>query len=1021
MSNLTVSGHAVAGPIHRSMAKHYPTWTAEVIGREDSQLVTTDTSHTEYTEFILSSNWILRPEGLRDFYDKVRVELPSPEITFDVHDGCFRIRCQSGEEEHVVKLTNQFMNEIVQAELNKLPQQNRMGLFDVGDSRKVRHINEWRVKSPDAAEIEAYEIFSYPRKIMEMSSRTTWRVPREEVGNGITIQKLFVRLDPVETMQSSTGCVVVEGTEGLSMHFGADSKDSLQLATKKMDTILRFYNLPSQVGETQRNILYAEDETRGVAELRYMAQVNRRFLTTVFLDPRVFGQLEKSYGKVFEKGCFVRMMPYSISEKAYRPMKPVVFSPATSQDRVSQAYNAFVNYRFCPKERAWSSESQAMSIPRELVSLAETSLENVNPQAAPRVWEWTQRLPAHTTEFIDNSTPREPSVGEEYVPQLLDLQEPHILKSDKQVSHGDLAPVYQSRSSMASSPQTTNASSLAVRPSGFLPPHMRNRYSPSPIKTASSRPVAQISETCETTTTDSSSRANYIEDLNMALKGLRFDNLQSTRAEKPKLSQVIAPSPSVGNSTIEDPFIAGNDSKDVFDYELFGRDFAPESTQASTDEQPRDLLSLSPEKVSISMPPLVPTPRVAGTEQRPPQFFSTMNQQARSRASKSKNSSQLASTSKSIPSPKRIDPDPLTMGTIYTVLSEMLEPLRIFRGSITLKADIGRFVFTKINWQHISIPGTDCGYKGKSVEDMEEMLKSHTHPGDLFFTKIFSVSGADANYLGSLKEVSNPSTNLWKNLKRRVVYEFSCMTKDKSGGKHYFFLDVDADNLSYSLRSGTTKPSNIFVHCMKRTFDFRLTVGAAQNIEGNYGSFAREVVESLRVIPQSEGPPVIEFANFRAWEVQTKSVRICHVATYANPANTCQLDITQVQMMKRRVTSENKDTWFLTASPGAGSPRDGLFPVWYEASVRSTMVDAAFVENEDLGFADEAQWTPKALQQAGAFAELMKSTADTVKQMDGVAYWCNNQQDDMRYGKPPFSQADVRHQNQATAAPVQYW
>jgi hypothetical protein len=104
-----------------------------------------------------------------------------------------------------------------------------------------------------------------------------------------------------------------------------------------------------------------------------------------------------------------------------------------------------------------------------------------------------------------------------------------------------------------------------------------------------------------------------------------------------------------------------------------------------------------------------------------------------------------------------------------------------------------------------------------------------------------------------------------------------------------------------------------------------------------------------------------------------------------------------------------------------GQPTDGSFPLWFEASITSTTADRAFAENRDLGFADEASWTPDSLKSAGVFDDLVKSATDVVKQMDGVAYWCDNQQDSTRHGEPPRSKAELKRCARVQAPEVSYW
>lgn len=95
--------------------------------------------------------------------------------------------------------------------------------------------------------------------------------------------------------------------------------------------------------------------------------------------------------------------------------------------------------------------------------------------------------------------------------------------------------------------------------------------------------------------------------------------------------------------------------------------------------------------------------------------------------------------------------------------------------------------------------------------------------------------------------------------------------------------------------------------------------------------------------------------------------------------------------------------------------------MWFEAYVTSNKADEALVENSQLAFAEEASWTFESLKESAAFKDLLEHAANTVRQMDGVGFWVNNQQDNMRYGVPPQTIRDVEDQARVHGPPLQYW
>lgn len=78
----------------------------------------------------------------------------------------------------------------------------------------------------------------------------------------------------------------------------------------------------------------------------------------------------------------------------------------------------------------------------------------------------------------------------------------------------------------------------------------------------------------------------------------------------------------------------------------------------------------------------------------------------------------------------------------------------------------------------------------------------------------------------------------------------------------------------------------------------------------------------------------------------------------------------------------------------------GELGAWYEVSLQSKKVNEALQQNRDLELGEVVDWSPKELQEAGAFDELVRSAIEVVKHIDGVGYWGDNEQDTMIHGMP---------------------
>ncbi|KAK6081739.1 hypothetical protein SCUP234_04514 [Seiridium cupressi] len=937
---------------HLSMKMYYPEWTAYNTARHQA---VTGTEHRglqdeEYAEFVLSSNWIMLPAGLEAFYRQLGEIIKNPEITYDIDIGCFRVRCRRDEQHDIVIACNDIMAEIVKDVTKDRSKEEPLISFDTGESDLVRYISEWRLVPLQEAERHSYEVFSFPRDIVDFPFRGAWKVPEDDVREGLTIRKLFLGHDPVKSMTNSTGCLVTSGTDGRTLYFGANSSEQISQAKRKMANILKYHRLDSRVG-SHEIVIFAEDDSARIVDLRYVAHTDRRYLRNVVLDPTKF-QPDIDYAKLYEKGSFLRS-----TRRQQGDLVPAAaeLSPAIQLEEVAQSFAPFKTWKVKEKDQVWDAVSPAPSQPETLAVLDDDRLEQVDPQRAPHVLEWAAALPPFESMSI---TAKRESSNSVRPMSLLDLPAQAPLPTDGVLialdgspekslgprqgdtlrtgtAHGQSgnhysAPNYRSRSSMASSPRTSSA------------------------------------------------------------------DIQSL--ERPKEALGHASAAHIGPQGASDEF--------------FGGQFTPRAAQENGSQQePADPLSSSLRRPASTVHPTVPTSTLANEKQ------------GSSRSSKTNNQ-------KAPPFPgarERMMSRGLDSGTrekIQQHLIGMLEPLRFHQGLVYMRVEIGRFWFTKINWRQITLPGVQGRSNAgvKTVEAMEESLKGHCIAKDFYFTKILSLFGGDANHFGNIPYTD--ASKMWLKGTRRAVYEFWCATKSDSGGKTYFILQIDALTFAYTLRRADSTESDVYVHCSKRDFDFRVVVGASSDIEDNCGRFAREVVASLKVIPQDEegsSPPRLEFINFRDWGVEIKSVRYRQLAAFKHHDNRCELHVTHVHCMKKKTTKKSDSVWYLSAYPDLGKPDAGYFPTWFEAYITPTKADQEFAQNRELVFAEETTWTSESLKDAGTIDDMLDCAAATVKHMDGIGYWVDNQQDHKQYSEPPRSRDEVVERAAAPGPEHSYW
>lgn len=579
-------------------------------------------------------------------------------------------------------------------------------------------------------------------------------------------------------------------------------------------------NLNSQIGEVQRHLLYTELYGNPV-ELRYLAHISKRCVATVILDPSRY-QPSKVYAKLLEVGCSVRS---TISAgRAWKSME-ANRSPAVPKDRVLLPFAPFSDWKFPEREAQCDPEDQVAAPAAEPISL------NVNPQAAPLVLEWATKVPPFDSVSMTQVDKKATSASKEAMQSPRD-HPPQGNLSGTPILSPEVEPSYTTerthKSSNIESLGSFNAKTSCVprdQPSNMAPEREReaiSRPTPSNIapQGASDRNYAFLAS-LEERDKDPQAHAMPPE----SLRGIADVNQTGTTDSAPTVSKGVV--------RIE------------FDHDLFGEEFDPDKAPATgeTHQKVIDLLDTPLEELySVDAPllplPLAPQLQVMHAEHEYSQYFRTMRQQGARR-------NQSGSPSKKRGANQQA-PNMAIKAKVYDSLSQMLEPLRFYSGEVTLKAEICRIWFTKIDWHVVSTPKRSCL---RTVEEMEELLTAHLSSRDLHLTRIISVLSGDANYMVNMKENNAQESRLWSGVDKRAFYDFWCVARGEGelDRGQYVVLEVDAADFSYKLRKADTKASNVFVHCTRRDFDFLLVAEGFQDLEPSCGGFASDVVKSLHV------------------------------------------------------------------------------------------------------------------------------------------------------------------------------
>ncbi|KAI4598362.1 hypothetical protein KJ359_002771 [Pestalotiopsis sp. 9143b] len=834
-------------------------------------------------------------------------------ITYDDTNACFRVHCHRDDQSEVVSRVGKVMDKIVSEE-DVSP-----ALIEDLDNSIISHASRRSAAPLSKEEHHKFEVFSYPTQILPYPFRGVWKMPSNRAEEGLDIHQLLLKHDSASLLIDCNTATVVQGGDGLTLHFGANSAHEISEAKKKMDKLLQYHCMGHQLGINRLTILI-EDDSTGLVELRYLASANLVYVRNVVLDPTRFN-LKQGYGKLFKQACVVRSVRMQQGLGHLVP-EAADLRPAVSKQHAEHAFEFFRDYTVTKKEPIWAELALSMS------------KGATDEPRTPTLIAFNDGRPSQMNSHADA----------------------HVLSWAKAVSQFDFKP---------------------HMPSSVISGGLITKSQPFKLPTKTSLGVRDGTSIAE------------LEDSKDATKTVTCANGRNSGG--------------LGKFTDTSPYLL--DLSDADGLDAATTQFTNVSVGISTQELISSFDSLSlldsfPSKTIHQTAPAAAAPQ--------------MWQSRMPRSGPATTDGEIeSSTDGGYTEPTAVEDDPATpVNGIITSLTQVLNPLRLYQGSVSLKAELGRIWFVGINKHHVGVSGPEHPHRLKEVPVMEETLGNNNAIKNMYFNNILTLHGGDVNHMITVPR-SDGIGLMWVPGCSRVFYEFYCMTKTTSGGNTFFVLEVDASDFSYAIRKADPRESNIFVQCAKRDFDFRVVVEAAFDITESCEDFAQEVVASLQVDSNNQGTstPDLQFTCFREWGVDIMNVRLRQVATYDHHKGTAKLHITHVHCMKKKAVVKDKTYSHFQAWPDLGNPSEGIFPKWFEAHITSPDINKALAQNKWLGFAQEASWTTNNFKKSGAFDTLLGVITAMVKQMDGVGYWVNNEQSDPRSSRPPQTQTPSEKQD----------
>ncbi|RYP67721.1 hypothetical protein DL770_008559 [Monosporascus sp. CRB-9-2] len=1088
--------------VNQALQLTFPAWAAAnrpVSPSQDNNDVesASETAVPEHSEFLLSTaDWVLRPKGLQALYEILTQEFTTSAMTYQVEQAVFKVKCPYGLDATFMARFHEVFKQIVESDL-QVSSQSDQGEAGV---RKAMPFHVWRDIGYTEEELNAFELFKAKREIFESTFKEKWELPQDIQPENATVHDLLPG-GSISEIEKVAGVTLDVVDDGLVTWIGADSEDKISLVKKKLDTLVKYFTM-KRVDKSE-HLFYAEETRNWMGELRFWGQVDNPLMSSFFLDrdhPRLRYSKLLERGVIIrmspwdnQKKAYVvapqqSINPASTGEAAKHPFR---------------AFEKWV-YRgkTKPKTRALVPE-QPHAVTQEAASQENSDDGRIHNETNLRdISSWVERLPEPQSmsqvnlnrqllERLDElSVVPDLRIGSETdnenTPKITPPGGPN---NEGTVSAGDnpdattseeagqtlIGTIEGKASENGQSEFDTLKSHSSTREleNAFMIGNENGAQAPSgspPMAIAKSNSTSELFPAASSThELDDSTLQETLLDLGPQTsctappkdKDMSSDKPHGPQDNAHTSSRVVPPSQSVTKKTgsgSEDPFLslylgarpslrAGNHSRG----------------NAHTGATAVGTRVLSPAVNSELLIDLT----IAEDEKESREFHNTMHQKASSRAQGVADKLKKPSTpgpavtqgGPSTPKPRgssvpkyrgpshcaemfggRQDPDPQLLTDINEKLVRVLEPLRVWRGQLSLRVDIGRFCFMKIGAAHVQLPGPNATVQRHQLSTLKQALDTHhIGPKSLLFTRILSTEGGDANFIAQLKEAEGPAegARMWRPEPhgRRVVYEIPCRARTANGETFSFIIEVDGDDFSYNVRQVDHNPIPLFVHCVKRSWDFQLTLSATPNTEEIRDTFAKDVVDSLRITPQRSGVPRLEFVAREEYQVDIGIVRVRNFATYRRKAECAPyldlhddvrrwdgLTLSEVHDTDSYMEPQGDGTIKYFAEGFSGDAGKGQPPMWIEASIHSNMVSEAFEENESLEVGDEAKWSAEELSESGVFDDLIRTATQTVKQMDGVGYWSNNRQNSLTHGRPPRSDREAsRLYRSAGAYKEVYW
>jgi hypothetical protein len=379
---------------------------------------------------------------------------------------------------------------------------------------------------------------------------------------------------------------------------------------------------------------------------------------------------------------------------------------------------------------------------------------------------------------------------------------------------------------------------------------------------------------------------------------------------------------------------------------------------------------------------------------------------------------------------------PTFKDSIEDSIQSILEHGQYWRGSFSVKAELGRIILTNVHESGIAFNNKNTPSKGWTQKELTRKLDNECGQGQgIHFTRILSTAGCD---IRKLIDAKVSSTRLWQQhpCEMSTTYSFYCSLPQGDGNQDWFIIDVKespGQRFESSVRRDENRTGNspqkiTYVHAIWRNWDMRIVPYHVDedSVPETYrraASLLCESVDTRQVLlsTSSRGAPShadicsshdhlgqmqLRFLN----PVTIYCVRALTKWRYESIDGKSALDITEVVELEnggrckdsKKFIARSRNEEEVKARAAKGEPSR-----WYEASIMSLEMENIFAQqNAHLGLGEVASWTAKELRERGLYETLYRPALEILRLMDRVGGADNNQLREKYYRK------EVKHNDE---------